>query len=425
MEDNDEKILTKKEFKLKAQSMKLEEKQRKLEEKVAIREEKERRKYSFGRKVRNFFLGIIFVVILLCVGAYFGRQFLLNKQSELFNEKMSKLYDKALVAIEENKYKEAIDLLNSIEQDYDKYDEVKKKITETEQAYLNEYLTESSNYLKDNKFDKAVAVLDSIESDYRKFAVVTDKYGEIYATKLAYEVAEMAKDTKNTNLDFIEFLVKYGSKDYEKFEDKKEELLKEYKNKFILEARELMTTDYNVAKVKIERASSLLKDDKDIAKLLEELKEAEPKTESLLTLKVSDTGKNRLKFENGTGTLLDMSGKKFTSYIAVISSYADGKTDSETLTYTLDGKYKTLSAILAKTNTNIIKKADLGTKKLNEPKVTIEVDGKVVYTSKDFDTNGTNMDISVNLTDAKEMKITFEGAVKDTYFLANPQLIVK
>lgn len=425
MEDNDEKILTKKEFKLKAQSMKLEEKQRRLEEKAAIREEKERRKYSFGRKVRNFFLGIIFVIILLCVGAYFGRQFLLNKQSELFNEKMSKIYEKALVAIEENNYKDAIDLLNSIEQDYEKYDEVKKKLAETEQAYLNEYLTEVSNYLNDAKFDKAIEVLDSIESDYRKLNVINEKYGEIYAAKLVSEVDEMTKDPKNTNLDFIEFLVKYGSKDFEQFEDKKEELLKEYKNKFILEARELMTTDYNAAKLKIERASSLLKDDKDIAKLVEELKEAEPKKESLLALKVSDTGKNRLKFENGTGTLLDMSGKKYTSYIAVMSSYVDGKTDSETLTYNLEGKYKSLSAILAKTNTNIIKKADLGNKKLNEPKVTIEVDGKVVYTSKDFDTNGTNMDVAIDLIDAKELKITFEGAVKDTYFLANPQLIVK
>lgn len=425
MEDNEDKILTKKDFKLKAQSIKLEEKQRKLEEKAAIREEKERRKYSFGRKVRNFFLGIIFVVILLAVGAYFGRQFLLNKQSELFNEKMSKIYDKALVAIEDKNYKEAIDLLNSIEEDYDKYDEVKKKLSETEQAYLNEYLTQASNYLKDGKYDKAIAVLDSIESEYRKGSVVADKYGEIYAAELEYEVSELVKDTKNTNLDIIEFLVKYGSKDYEKFEDKKEVLLREYKDKFILETRELMLTDYNAAKVKVERAASILKDDKDIIKLVEELKEAEPKTESLLSLKVSDTGKNRLKFESNTGNLLDKGGKKYTSYIAVFSSYAEGKTDSETITYTLDGKYKRLTGVLAKTNTNIVNKVDLGPAKLKEPKITIEADGKVIYTSKEFDTKGTNIDVSVDLTDVKQLKITFEGAVKDTYFLANPELLVK
>ena len=425
MEDNEDKILTKKDFKLKAQSIKLEEKQRRLEEKAAIREEKERRKNSFGRKFRNFLLGIVFVIILLAVGAYFGRQFLLNKQAELFDEKMSKIYNKALTAIEDKKYKEAIDLLNTIEENYDKYDEVKKKLSETEQAYLNEYLTQATNYLTEQKFDKAIAVLDSIEGEYRKAGVIIDKYGEIYGTQLEFEVNELVKDTKNTTLDIIEFLVKYGSKDYEKFEDKKEALLKDYKNKFILEARELMLTDYTAAKVKIERAQALLKDDKDIAKLVEELKEAAPKKESLLTLKVSDTGKNRLKFENQTGNLLDTDGKKYSSYIAVQSSYADGKIDSETLTYTLDGKYKTLTGVLAKSNVNVAKKANLGPTKLNEPKITIEADGKVIYTSKEFDTNGTNIDVSVDITDVKVLKITFEGAVKDTYFLANPELIIK
>ena len=62
----------KKELKQRAQEMKIEEKQKKLEEKFAIKEEKEKRKNSFGRKVRNFFLTIIFVIILLGVGFYFG-----------------------------------------------------------------------------------------------------------------------------------------------------------------------------------------------------------------------------------------------------------------------------------------------------------------------------------------------------------------
>ena len=35
------------------------------------------------------------------------------------------------------------------------------------------------------------------------------------------------------------------------------------------------------------------------------------------------------------------------------------------------------------------------------------------------------MDVAIDLTDVKQMQITFEGAVKDTYFLANPELTLK
>ena len=425
MGDNDDKILTKKEFKLKAQSLKLEEKQRKLEEKAAIKEEKERRKNSFGRKVRNFILGILFVIIVLGVGGYFGRQFLFNKQDELFNEKMSLIYDKALDAIKDKNYKEAIDLLNTIEDKYSKYDEVKEKLIETEQQYLNEYLTQSSNYLQENKFDKALAVLDSIEAEYRKANVIIDKYGEIYATKLEYDVNEFAKDTKHTNVDIIEYIVGYGSKDYEKYQDKHAELLRTYKDKFILEVREIMTTDYKTAKVKIDRVSMVLKDDKDIKTLQEELKAAEPKTESLLSLKVSDSGKNRLKFAQGNGSIVDMAGKKYSSYIACESSFIDGNVASETLTYTLDGKYKSLSAVLGKNNSTTGKKSAIPLKTIKEPKIIITCDGKEVYSSKEFDSKGTSMDISIDLTDVKQMTITFEGAVRDTYFIGNPELVLK
>lgn len=80
MEEKEEKTLSKKELKLKAQEMKLEEKQRKMQEKADIKAEKERRKNSFGRKVKNFFLTIIFVAILLVVGFYFGKEFLTKKR---------------------------------------------------------------------------------------------------------------------------------------------------------------------------------------------------------------------------------------------------------------------------------------------------------------------------------------------------------
>ncbi len=54
MEENDKKILTKKDLKLQAQERKLQEKQRKIQEKAEIKEEKERRRRSPIRKIYIF-----------------------------------------------------------------------------------------------------------------------------------------------------------------------------------------------------------------------------------------------------------------------------------------------------------------------------------------------------------------------------------
>ena len=104
-EQKEEKVLSKEQLKLRAQEMKLEEKQRKMKEKASIREEKERRKNSLPRKIRNFFLGIIFIAILLVVGFYFGQRFLTQKEKELSNEKMEQTYKTAVAAMNDKDYK--------------------------------------------------------------------------------------------------------------------------------------------------------------------------------------------------------------------------------------------------------------------------------------------------------------------------------
>ena len=100
MEENDGKIFTKKDLKLKAQERKLEEKQRKAMEKAQIKEEKERIKNSFGRKVRNFFLTIIIVIILIIVGFFFAKDYLGKREKELANERMNQTYQLALNLIQ-------------------------------------------------------------------------------------------------------------------------------------------------------------------------------------------------------------------------------------------------------------------------------------------------------------------------------------
>jgi outer membrane protein assembly factor BamD (BamD/ComL family) len=111
------------------------------------------------------YVSLIFVVILLLVGFYFAQKFLTDKEKELSDEKMGQIYKNAQALISEQKYKESIELLKSIDKDYSKYSDVETKIKEADQLLLNEYLTEADNYLKSEKYEKAMKVLDGIDEE--------------------------------------------------------------------------------------------------------------------------------------------------------------------------------------------------------------------------------------------------------------------
>ena len=270
---NEDRVLSKKDLKLRAQEMKLEEKQRKLEEKAAIREEKQRRKNSFPRKIRNFFLSIIIIAILLLVGFYFAQKFLSKKENELHEERMKQEYQAALALVDDKKYQDAIKQLKSIDEGYSKYSEVESKLKEVDQLYLNEYLTEADNYLKDGKYEKALDVLNNIEDEYKNEKIVEDKRNTILAEELKDEVDEMAE--KKATLKVLEYLSKYDTNDVEILEDTVEDLIEKYKSGFILETRELLNTDLSKAKTNIDSALKILPKDKDIQSLEKELEQAQ------------------------------------------------------------------------------------------------------------------------------------------------------
>ena len=82
---------------------------------------------------------------------------------------MSQTYQSAITAIENKDYKKAIEILQSITKDYSKYSEVKDKLKEVEQLYLNEYLSEANEYLKDKKYEQALKSLDKLDKRASKF----------------------------------------------------------------------------------------------------------------------------------------------------------------------------------------------------------------------------------------------------------------
>lgn len=414
MEENkEEKVLTKKELKLKAEEMKLEAKQKKMEEKAEIKAEKERRKNSFGRKVKNFILTIIFTIILLCVGFYFANKVLIQKQEELSNKKMSQIYQSAEVAMTSKDYKKAIELLKQINKSYEKYSEVESKLKEAEQLYLNEYLTEADEYLKNEKFEKALKVLDGIEDEFKESDIVKEKRTDIKIAMIKSEVAQMAKD-EETNIAILEYLLKIDSEGIEKVEDAIDELISQYKNAFILETRELLLTDYKKAKSNVTAAKKILPDDKDIKKLVEEVDNSEAKSNKQLTGLKSSVTAGTLTVSDGKNAIKGIDGAEYKNYILKPSN-SSAFVSEATIEFSLDKKYKALSGEIH------ISELDANANQTGVPQIIFfDQDDNVIYTA-----NNAEGTFSFDVTNVEKIKIKFTANTKENYFIANPTLTAK
>lgn len=406
----------KKELKQKAQEMKIEEKQKKLEEKLAIKEEKEKRKNSFGRKVRNFFLTIIVVIILLVIGFYFGKQYLTEKETELQNKKMSQIYQSALTAIDDKDYKKAIEILQSITEDYSKYSEVKNTLKEVEQLYLNEYLSEANEYLKDKKFEQALKVLDKMDKELQNSDLIKDKKIEIKIAKLKNEVSELELK-KETNINIIKYIVEYDSEKNNEIEATKEELLSKYKSAFLLETRTLITNDYAKAKQNIEKIKEILPKDEDVKKLVEEFNKAEPGSINLLSLS-NKNKKGTLIISNQSDTITSADTKiSYNKYILKAAS-TEGSTTKVpyTIDFDLNKEYTELKGIICT--------QEKGTTKIDNtytPKITFYNGNKVLY----YTENVSDSSFSIDVKDVDKLTIEFEGSTTESYFIANPELTPK
>lgn len=414
MEENkEEKVLTKKELKLKAEEMKLEAKQKKMEEKAEIKAEKERRKNSFGRKVKNFILTIIFTIILLCVGFYFANKVLIQKQEELSNKKMNQIYQSAEVAMTSKDYKKAIELLKQIDKSYEKYSEVESKLKEAEQLYLNEYLTEADEYLKSEKFEKALKVLDGIEDEFKESDIVKEKRTDIKIAMIKSEVAQMAKD-EETNIAILEYLLKIDSEGIEKVEDAIDELISQYKNAFILETRELLLTDYKKAKSNVTAAKKILPDDKDIKKLVEGVDNSEAKSNKQLTGLKSSVTAGTLTVSDGKNAIKGIDGAEYKNYILKPSN-SSAFVSEATIEFSLDKKYKALSGEIH------ISELDANANQTGVPQIIFfDQDDNVIYTA-----NNAEGTFSFDVTNVEKIKIKFTANTKENYFIANPTLTAK
>ena len=403
----------KKELKQKAQELKIEEKQKELEEKQAIKKEKERRKNSFPRKVRNFFLTIILVIILLLVGFYFGKQYLSKKETELTNKKMSQIYNSALSLIEEKDYKKAIEILKSIDENYSNYQDVKDKLKEVEQLYLNSYLVEADEYLKDKEYDKALEVLNDIDKDLQKSEIVQNKKIEIKIAKLNREIEKLVSEKKE-NIDILEYIINYEDEKISEIKKAKEELITKYKSAFLLETRTLMNSDYSKAKQIINKIQELLPKDDDIKKLVEEFNKIEPTAINLLSLEQKDKKGNLVISDEKDKVTSVTSNTEYTKYILKPSS-SEGTTTKtpHTIEFNLDKKYAELKGIIC-----VQSKGESKIENTYTPKITFYNGNKIIY----YTENVNDQSFSINVKDVDKLIIEFEGTTTESYFIANPEL---
>ncbi|MBR3133108.1 MAG: hypothetical protein IKG42_03435 [Clostridia bacterium] len=258
----------KKEEKVRAYQEKVDAKRRKEEAKAERKAEKERVKYSFGRKVRNFFLIIIFVIALV-IGAFFGARYYLNKKvDEINSEKSDDYFDNASAYMKEKEYDKALDELNKIDSDFEKYTEVKDMIKEAKLGLIDE------------KVDK-----------------LADKKDYLGILEFLNESLDDNKDLKKT---------------INKYQD-------EYLDLFIDQVRELMKDDLESARDKVKSALNIMDSNKELKNLLEEIDKAESKIVEETKKIVEDETKAAVdeakkKIEDETKVIDDAKKKAETEY---------------------------------------------------------------------------------------------------------------
>ncbi len=412
MEEKNGNTFTKKDLKLQIQERKLEEKARKAQEKAEIRSEKERIRNSFGTKVKNFFLTIFFVIILVIIAFFVCKELLARKEKELSNERMQQIYQIAVELLDEKKYEESLNLLNSITRDFENYGDVSKKIKEVEQLYLNKYLVDADKYLKEKRYNRALETLNQINQNLITSELVREKKSEITISKITDDISNMEKE-KNT-IEILKYLSSYDDEGLVDVIDKIDELMIQYKNAAIMEIRDLMHKNFNEAKNKIQQIEEIMPDDQDVIKLVEEISEKEPI--SLLTLEETEkVGRLTVGTENENYKIEDSEGNTFKDYIVTLLF----NQENNSISYNLDKKYAILTGKIG------VSKAQENSKAVGNPKVNIYGDDKIIYSSNNLDNKSKTKDFSIDVSNVKKLKIEIISDYNMEIFMAEPKLVKK
>ncbi len=350
----------KKEEKERLYQEKFNEKKRKEEEKLAKKAEKEKKKNSFGRKLRNFFLTIIFVIIILIAGFFGAKYYLGEKEKEIYKNEMNSIYNSAIAYFESKEYDKALEAFHKIDEDYEKYNEAQEKIIEIE--------------IK--KIEQEVKKLDS-EEDY---------------------------------LGILEYLNENYDNNEDEIQEKIKEYQTEYKDKLIDQIRVEMKTDIDSAKKKAKSALNILNSDKDLKALLEEINESEPI--ALNTLETFQSSGAIVSSEEYKDKVKDNLGTSYTDYILMPTNYYS---EENFVVYKINKEY---TEFTGKACVNFDSRSSNTEGKV----IRIYGDDKLLYTSPEMKSGVEPFSISIDITGVDKLKIEMDNSGDCSYFIGNPMI---
>lgn len=354
-----EKQMSKKELKEEMKKRKLELKNQKAKEKAAIKEEKERIRNSFGRKIRNFFLTIIFSVILV-IGAFFGgKYYLAEKEKEINKNKSDDVYDSAVKYMDEEKYEKALEKLEKIDSDFEKYDEVEEMIKEAKLGILNQEIEE---LVDDDDYLGVLELLNEKYDDYKEYKSEIKKYKE------------------------------------------------KYKELFIEQVENDMDKDLEKAKKDVKSALNIMDDDKDLEDLLDKIDNQEPIDLSLMS--TFQFGGSVITSADTKERARDNIGMFYSSFVGLANKTGDEK-GKNFVVYKLGKDYNKMSGTIC---------VDYASRASKTTGTVIKIygDDELIYTSSELKSGVEPTSFSIDVSSVDKLKIEIEGEKDFSCFIGNP-----
>ena len=375
-------------------------------EKERIKDEKERIRNSFGNRLKNFILTIIFVIILAVAGFFGLKYYLGEKQTELYNEQMNYYYSKGEEYLEDKEYEKAIKMFKKVEKDANKYKDAKNKIEETMKVYIEDYISSAEALVEQKEYDKAIAIFDKLSEEIRN----TDEVQEAIANIIVKKVENKLEETDNLDEQILIIYGELSESTNSVTSDKLEEMLNKKADTYVEEMKEKISAkNYEKYKEEVDSIAEKCNDSEELVKKLTETLEAySPK--KLLSLNFDKEETLITSSDNGNAPIRDNKGNDYDEYILVKESE---KSKENTITWNLNGDFSVLSGKVTLSD-EVEKVTSKGVK------VVVKGDGKVIYKSKKIKKTTNPFSFSIDVKGIKELKIVLESDKGISYMIVNP-----
>ena len=398
----------KKEAKMREKDRKEREKLEKIRQKELIKDEKERRRNSFGYKLKTFFFTLVFAIILIIV-AFFALKYYLNgKQDKLYNEEMSYYLEEGKNLLNNKEFEDAIKMFEKVEEESSLYDEAQKLINDAMDKYLEEYNNIADIYMSEGDFERAIELYNSLPDEMKNSSEVKEAIANVEVSRLQDKI----KDITNSYDVLVTISEELNNSNIsETAKNKINEFLNEKINSYNEEVKASVNSEnYEEYLKEIEDLIEIYPENKILSDLLIFVNSFKPK--SLLSLNYELENKTIEISGDKSKTVTDDKGKKYSNYILVNES--DNLKENE-ITWNINGEYSKLSGKIC-LNDEI---KDITSKGI---KVTVLGDNKVLYKSKRVRKDTDPFNFNIDISDVKDLKIVLESDKGISYFIADAMI---